>query len=150
MNQSNSNQNVREWLSVAAAVVAGPVSSAIGHSMHLVYALAGMFYFLFCATVIPLLAYAAGRLKFLVWQVAIFSLIVTTIYENRSVGVNMGGRELFTMVYFFWFSGTLVSSPLLIYYRLKPLPPRRRFIEGAIFAVTALVLFGGLTVLDHS
>jgi len=149
MEKPSVKRQSREWLFLTAAVFAGPAFVACVNAGHMVYGVAGGFYFVFCATIIPLLTYGAGRFKFLAWQIAVISLVVSGTWDGSSGGFQVHGRELFTWLYFSSFFAELLSAPLPLYYRLAALPKRRRYIEGAIFAGLAVVLFGGLALLGR-
>src|SRR5262249_39760101 len=131
MEKPSAKLSLREWLFLAAAVLAGPAFGASVNAAGMVYGIAGAFYFVFCATIIPLLSYGAGRFKFLAWQLAVISLVVSCTWDGSSGGFRAHGRELFTWLYFSSFFAELLSAPLPLYYRLAALPKRRRYIEGA-------------------
>jgi hypothetical protein len=135
---------LREWISLIVAVVIGPAFLLIGYRVPgLIFGAAAGAYILVCATVVPLLTLAAGRLKFLAWQIAIISIVLAVIGDNLRLNA-IHRNEIPSTAYVFWASGTLLSSPLPIYFLLKPLALRQRYIVGIIIGATALALWFGL------
>jgi hypothetical protein len=143
------NPRLREWLSVLAAIAIGPVFLVLGYSANLMFGLAAAAYFWVCAVVVPLLTYAAGRLKFVVWQLAVVDLALSTVADDLRVGMRMHAREVFSVSYTFWVLGTFLSSPLPIYFLLRPLPRRRSYVVGCLILVVALALYLGLGLLPR-
>lgn len=144
MRISPTGDHLREWISLIAAVAIGPTFLLIGyHVPGLIFGAAAGAYILLCATVVPLLTLAAGRLKFLAWQIAIISIVLAVIGDNLRLNA-IHRDEIRSAAYVFWAGGTLVSSPLPIYFVLKPLAPRQRYIVGVIIGAIALGLWFGL------
>src|SRR5271169_5425044 len=70
-----------------AATALGPIFLKIGDALGLVYGAGAIAYFLVCILVVPLLTLAAGRLKYLAWQLAVVSLSLTTLGDSLRLGV---------------------------------------------------------------
>jgi hypothetical protein len=133
-----------EWLSLAAAIAIGPAFLLIGYQIPgLIYGAAAGAYILLCAIIVPLLTLAAGRLKFLVWQLAIVSTMSAVIGDDLRLNA-VYRSELSSLAYVFWASGTLLSSPLPIYFLLKPLAMRQRYIASIVIGAIALALWFGI------
>lgn len=144
MKISCSGQRLREWIVLVAAVAIGPAFLLIGYQIPgLVFGAAAAADVLLCAIVVPLLTLAAGRLKFLVWQLAIISIVLAVIGDNLRVNA-INRSQIPSVAYVFWAGGTLLSSPLPIYFLLKPLALRQRFIVGIIVGAIALALWIGI------
>lgn len=141
MRRMLSKQRVIELLSLAGAIALGPLVLLCGYSAGFMFGVAAMFYFVVCALVIPLLVLIGGRLKFIIWQTAILDLVCSIIIDDIRVGMRFGARELFSVPYEFWLFGTLLSAPLPVYFVLKPLPRRRRYIVGSVIAACAVALY---------
>ena len=138
------NVHLRDWMSVVAAIAIGPVFLSIGYATPgLIFGAAAAAYFLGCAIVVPLLTLVAGRLKFSTWQLAIVSFTFTVIGDNLRLG-SMHRSEILRVAYVFWALGTLLSSPLPIYFLLRPLTWRRRYVFGIAIAAVALALWLGI------
>ncbi|MFI5114193.1 MAG: hypothetical protein ACHP7J_03535 [Terriglobales bacterium] len=147
MKISPARQRLREWIVLIAAVAIGPADLLIGYQIPgLIFWAAAAASILLWAIIVPLLTLAAGRLKFLVWQLAITSIVLAVIGDNlRLNGLNaIYRREIPSVAYVFWAGGTLVSSPLPIYFLLKPLALRQRIIVGIIIGAIALALWIGI------
>jgi hypothetical protein len=137
------NVQSRDLISLVAALAIGPLS-LVGYAIPgLIFGAAAAFYFLYCAVVPPLVILIADRLKFLVWQLAIASLTLTVVGDNLRQG-RMPGNDVARIMFVFWTSGTLLSSPVPIYFLLRPLTWRQRGFSGAAIAVIALALWLGL------
>jgi hypothetical protein len=54
------------------------------------------------------------------------------------------GSEIPSLAYVFWAGATLLSSPLPIYFLLKPLALRQRYIASMIIGAIALALWLGI------
>src|SRR5881296_2722705 len=135
------NVHLLNWMSVVAAIAIGPVFLSIGYAIPgLTFGTAAATYFLCCAIVVPLLTLVAGRLKFSTWQLAIVSFTFTVIGDNLRLG-SMHRNEIVWVTYVFWAIGTLLSSPLPIYFLLRPLPRRRRYVFGIAIAAVGLALW---------
>lgn len=142
-----SSQRVRELLSIAGAIAIGPLALTFGYSQGFMFGVAAVFYFFVCATLVPLLTYAAGRLKFFVWQLAVVSLTLSVIGDNLRLN-SIHGREVISVTYGFWVFGTLLSAPLPVYFILEPLSRRRRYIIGSVIIIIAIGLyFGGALII---
>jgi hypothetical protein len=144
MDQATTGQRVREALSVLGALAIGPLVLAFGYSQRFMFGVAALYYFLVCAAIVPLLTFAGGRLKFVVWQLAVLDLALSVVGDDLRGGMRMHARELLGVVYGFWFMGTLLSSPLPVYFILVRLPRRRLFVGIlAIGVITAALFLGG-------
>lgn len=144
MKISTAREGLREWISFVAAIAIGPAFLLIGYQVpSLIFGAAAGASILLCAIVVPLLTFAAGRLKFIAWQLAIISIVLAVIGDNlRENAIHRS--EIPSMAYVLWAGGTLLSSPLPIYFLLKPLALRQRYIVGIIIGATALALWFGL------
>ncbi|MBZ5722492.1 MAG: hypothetical protein LAO03_19295 [Acidobacteriia bacterium] len=144
MKISPRGERLREWISLVAAVAIGPASLLIGYKIPgLIFGAAAGAGILLYALVVPLLTLAAGRLKFLAWQLAIISVVLAVIGDNLRLNA-IHRSEIPSVAYVFWVVGTLLSSPLPIYFLLKPLVPRQRYIVGITIGAVAFVLWFGL------
>jgi hypothetical protein len=144
MSISPTGEGLREWISCVAAIVIGPAFLLVGyHVPNLLFGAAAGADILVCAIVVPLLALAAGRLKFLAWQLAIISMVLAVIGDNLRLNA-IHRSQIPSVAYVFWAGGTLLSSPLPIYLLLKPLALRQRYIVGIIIGVVAVALWFGL------
>lgn len=137
-------EHLWEWGSLVAAACIGPAFLLVGyHIPGLIFGAAAGADFLLCALVVPLLVLAAGRMKFVTWQLAIISITLAVIGDN--VRLNAGHRaEIAAVAYVFWASGTLLSSPVPIYFMLRPLTPSRRLIFSIMIALLAIALWCGV------
>jgi hypothetical protein len=133
----------RDWISLIAAIAVGPVFLKIGYKTGLVFDAAAFAYFLCCMFVVPILTLCAGRLKFLTWQIAILSLAFTVVEDNLRLNA-IYPSEIAGIAFLFWALGTLLSSPVPIYFLLRPLAPRQRYAFGVVLAVAALALWFGI------
>jgi len=135
-----SNLHWPEWTAIVLAIAIGPAFLGIGYATGLVFRAAAGAYILCCVVVVPLLTVAGGRLKFLVWQLAIVSLSLTVVEDNLRLKAIHSG-EIATLLCVLWSFGTLVSSPLPIYFLLRPMTARQRYIAGIVIAMAALALW---------
>jgi hypothetical protein len=135
---------LREWICLITAIAIGPAFLIIGNYIPgFIYRAAAGAAILLCVIVVPLLTLAAGRLKFLVWQLAIISIALAVIGDNLRLHA-IFRSEILPVTYVFWAGGTLLSSPLPIYFLLKPLALRQRCIVGIVIASITLALWFGL------
>jgi hypothetical protein len=67
---------------VIGAIALGPVFLKIGDAIGLAFGAAAIAYFLVGIVIVPLLTFAASRLRFLLWQLAVLSLTVSVIQDN--------------------------------------------------------------------
>ena len=93
--------------------------------MGLVFDLGGYFYFLCSVVVVPLFILGAGRFKLLAWQLGVVSLTLCVLADNLWNHAILRG-DVPRVAFVFWTLGTLLSSPVPIYFLLRPLTPRRR------------------------
>jgi hypothetical protein len=129
----------RDWISLCAAILIGPVLLGVGSAVPgLIYGAAAMYYFLCCAIIVPLLVVLADRLKAWAWQIAIGSLTLTVISDG------IPRSQIASVTFVFWALGTLLSSPVPIYFLLRPSTPRQRYVYGIAIATTAIALWLGL------
>jgi hypothetical protein len=144
MKGSPRGEHLREWTSLVAAIAIGPAFLLLGrHIPGLIFGAAASANILLCAIVVPLLTAAAGRFKFLAWQVAIISIALAVVGDNLRLNA-IHRNEIPSVAYVFWAGGTLLSSPLPIYFLLKPLAPRQRYIVCIFIGAIALALWFGL------
>jgi len=143
MNVRPPSERALLWISFAAEAALGPAFLVAGYAMGLVFGVGGFFYIVCCAVVVPLFIFCAGRLKLIAWQVGIASLVLSVIGDNIWNHAIFRG-EIPRVAFLFWALGTLSSSPVPIYFLLRPLTPRRRCIAGAVIAGLAIALSLGL------
>jgi hypothetical protein len=134
------HRNLRERISLIAATAIGPIFLVVGYRAPPAFAPAAVGYILVCFLIVPLLTAAGGRFKFLAWQLAIFSIDLAVIGDNLRLNA-IHRSEIPPTAFVFWAGGTLLSSPLPVYFLLKPLAPRRRWIVGIMVILTALLLW---------
>jgi hypothetical protein len=140
----SSHEALREAVSLAAALAIGPAFLLAGHRIPgLMLGAAAGAYILICSVVVPLLTIAAGRLKFVVWQLAIISIAAAVVGDNLRLNA-IHRSEIPSVAYVLWAGGTLLSSPLPVYFLLKPLAPRQRYIVSMLIGAVALALWLGL------
>lgn len=126
------------------AIALGPLFLRAGYAIPgVVFGAAGGAYILCCLFVVPLLILGAGRLKFVIWQLATLSLSVAVIADNLRLNA-IRRSDIGSVFYVFWALGTLLSSPLPIYFLLRPMPVRQRYIAGIAIAAAAVALWLGL------
>jgi hypothetical protein len=141
MTSSNSWVHCREWAGLIAAVALGPVFITLGYRAHLIFGASVGGWILLCALVVPIVSFFAERFKFLAWQVSIISIALSVIGDNIRHGAN--GNES-APAFVLWAGGTLLSSPLPIYFVLKTLAVRQRYLVGGLIALAALFLWFGI------
>jgi hypothetical protein len=117
-------QRILEWLSILGALAIGPLFVVFGYWQRLMFGVAAWFYFLTCALVVPLLILAGGRLKFVVWQLAVLSLALSVIADDLRVGMRLHVGETASTTFKFWAVGTLLSAPAPVYFILLLLGQR--------------------------
>ena len=105
-------------IATIAALALGPVFLTIGYFRGLVFAAGPLAYFLVCIVIVPFLTFAAGRLKFLAWQLAIISLTLSVVGDDLRLGI-MPSTRILVFGCRFWAVGSLLSSPLPIYFLLR-------------------------------
>ena len=140
MNATFGGRNLREWIRLIAAIAVGPVFLLVGYRARLVFAPAAAAYILVCVLIVPLLTVAAGRFRFPAWQLAIISVDLSVIGDNLRLNA-IHRSEIPSTAFVLWAGGTLLSSPLPVYFLLKPLAPRRRWIVGIMITLTVLLLW---------
>jgi hypothetical protein len=133
----------REWLGLAGAIAIGPLAVTFGYSQGMLFGVAFFYFMLVFAALVPLLTYAGGRLKILVWQLAVLDLTFSVVGDDVRVHMLFRAREIISAVYIVWALGTLVSAPLPIFFILRPLPGRRRYVVGSLIVVIAVALLLG-------
>ena len=135
---------MRQWICLIVAIAIGPVFLLTGyHIPGLMYGAAAAAVIGVWVIVVPWLTIAAGDFKLLVWQISILSITCAIIGDNLRLNA-IHRKELVGAAYVFWACGTLLSSPLPIYFLLRPLETRRRFIVGGIIVIVALTLGLGI------
>jgi len=131
------------WISLAAEAAIGPALLVAGYAMGLGFGLGAYLYILCSAVVVPLFIFGAGRFKFVAWQLGVASLTLSVIADNIWNHAIFRG-EILQVAFVFWALGTLSSSPVPIYFLLRPLAPRHRYIAGAVIAAVAIALSLGV------
>jgi hypothetical protein len=139
----------REWLSLAGALALGPLFIVVGYSLGLVFAPASYYFFACCLLIVPLLTIAAGRYKFLAWQLAVLSLALAVAGDNLRLHA-IHYIEVPGLVYGFWAIGVLLSSPVPVYFLLRALKGRRRYVAGILVVVVAVALWLGFSLMRFS
>jgi len=134
---------LREWVSVAAAAAIGPVFVIVGYSTGVVFGAGAVALVLLCVFIVPVLTLAADRSKFLAWQLAIVSIVLAVVGDNLRLNT-IHRSQVPSVAFGFWAGGTLLSSPLPIYFLLKPLRSRQRYIVAILILAIALALSLGL------
>lgn len=143
-NTSPTGQRVREWGSLIAAAAIGPTFLLLGyHVPGLVFRTAAGADIFLCALIVPALVFVAGRRKFVAWQLAIISITLAVLGDNIRLNAIHHG-EILEMAFVFWATGTLLSSPVPMYFLLKPLTPRWRILVSIMIGLIALSLWLGL------
>jgi len=134
----------REWTGLVLAIAVGPVWLEAANAIPgLIFRAAAGFYILVCLLAVPLIVLLARRLKFIVWQISIVSLAGVIILDDlRSHAVFHS--EIPGMLFVFWTIGTLFSSPLPIYFFLKPMNWRARAIWGVWIVTAGIVIWLGM------
>ena len=133
----------RDLIAFCLAVALGPLFTVAGYAMHLIYGAAAVFYFLCCALVIPFVTLASVRFRFLTWQLAVFSMLLSVIVDNLRIG-GIRGRDAVTVPFIFWAVGTLFSSPVPAYLFLRSMKPRNRYIFGVLIVLLGIALWLGV------
>jgi hypothetical protein len=132
-----------EWAALVACVLIGPVSLVVGYELMLIGDLGVFFLAACCAFAIPFLMLLAGRLKYFAWQAGVLSIVLSIIVDNVRLHA-IYPLEALRVAYVFWASGTMLSSPVPIYFILKPMPVRDRVVACVlivIFFVSAIISF---------
>ena len=137
-----------QWVSLAGSVVLGPLFFALGYTANLMFGLAAAAFFVVCLTLVPLLTYTAGRFRFVAWQAAVFSLVLSVIGDDLRLH-SIHGREVFSIAYVFWVLGSLLSSPLPIYFVLRPLPRPKKYVFGFVILASGAALYLGIGLVTH-
>lgn len=133
---------LRDRIAIASAIVWAPLFYYLVGSLGLVFAGAGLAAVLGYVVIVPLVILIADRLKFYVWQLAVASFSVTVIIDNLLARA-IYPRQIATVLFGFWALGTLPSSPVPVYFLLRPMTPRRRYLYGiAIVAIGVGLWFG--------
>ncbi len=134
----------REWACLGLSIALGPVFLEAAYAIPgLIFGAAAGFYVLVCLLVVPLIVLLAGRLKFVVWQLSIFSIIVAVILDDLSDHA-VRHSEIPRVLFVFWVLGTLFSSPLPIYFFLKPMNWRARAIWGVSIVAAGIIIWLGM------
>jgi len=137
------NDRTRDRVAFALAVLQGPLFVLASASMNLVYAAAGVFFFLWCALIIPWIILLSVHSRFITWQLAVVSLIVSGLGENLGLEV-FKHRGMFEVVFVFWVSASLFSSPVPIYTLLRSMTLRNRIIFGFLIVLAGVALWLGV------
>jgi hypothetical protein len=116
----------------------------IGYSIPgFVFGAAAAGYIICCAIVVPLLVLLSGRLKFWAWQFAIASLTLAVLADNVRLK-SLHQSQIGAVAYTFWAIGTLLSSPLPVYFLLRSMAPQRRYVLGIVIVVIIVGLWIGI------
>jgi hypothetical protein len=143
MDNLSVNGRIREYGSILAAIGIGPLFLVIADRVGLLFRAAASGYMLVCVLVIPLLTVLARRFKFLAWQVSVASMAITVISDDLRIHA-IHRTEIIPVGYVFWAFGTLLSSPLPVYFFLKPLHGRMRTITFICIVAIASGLWLGI------
>ena len=133
----------RDCVGLVAAVSIGPLLQLLGNLYPALSFAGGALFLLVCAVVVPLIVMLSGRLRFVVWQIAIFSIIISTVTVDLRAQA-MRASEIPSVTYVFWASGTVLSLPLPLFYMLRPLRLKQRFITGGAVLIVAGALWLGV------
>lgn len=134
----------REWACLGLAVAIGPLWLEAGNAIPgLIFGAGARFYILVCLLVVPLIVLLAGRLKFVVWQLSIVSIIAAVILDDLSDHA-VRHSEIPRVLFVFWVLGTLFSSPLPIYFFLKPMNWGARAIWGVSIVAVGIAIWLGM------
>ena len=137
------NERTRDRLAFVLAVVQGPLYALVSNRMNLVYGAAGAFFFLWCALVLPCVIGLSRNFRFIVWQLAVVSVILSGLGE--SLGLEpFKQRAMLKVIFVFWAVGSLLSSPVPIYTLLRPMTLRNRFIFGFGIILVGVALWLGV------
>ena len=137
------NDRTRDRVAFALAVLQAPLFVLASASMNLVYGAAGVFFFLWCALIIPWIILLSVHSRFITWQLAVVSLVVSGLGENLGMEV-FKRREMFKVVFVFWVSASLLSSPVPIYTLLRSMTLRNRIIFGFLIVLAGVALWLGV------
>jgi hypothetical protein len=137
MNSWLASTRTQDWVCLIAAIGIGPVCLGIGNRIPgLIFGAAAGYVFLYYLFVIPVLTALGGRLKFIIWQVAVFSVLLSVIAED----LPMHASEISSVAFVFWTSGTLLSLPVPAYFFLKPMTMLGRKIWAAVIVTAGIAL----------
>ncbi len=139
---------LRDQTAIAAAVVWGPLFYYLIGSLGLVFGGAGIASFFCYAVIVPLVMLIADRLKFFVWQLAVASFSVTVIVDNIRLGA-IYPSQIAGVLFGFWAIGTLLSSPLPIYFLLRPMASSQRYRYAIAIVAIGLALWFGIKKITH-
>ena len=137
------NDRTRDRLAFALAVAQGPLFALAIYSLHLIFGAAGIFFFLWCALIIPWIILLSSHFRFLTWQLAVVSVILSGL--GASLGIEaIKQREMFKVGFVFWALASLLSSPVPIYTLLRPMMPRNRVTVGFLIVLAGIALWFGV------
>jgi hypothetical protein len=134
---------LRPWIFLGAAAAVGPVFLKLGDWAGPVFGAAGAAVILVWIVIVPLLVLAGGRFPFLVWQVAVLSIALTTILSGLEDHF-LRHNQILSVLFSFWAGGTLFSLPLPSYLFLRRLPVRQRYVFGILILGLAALLWIGV------
>jgi hypothetical protein len=137
------NSRTRDRLAFILAVVQGPLFVLAISSMHLIYGAAAIFFVLWCALALPCVIVLSKDFRFITWQLAVVSLIVSGLGANLGIDA-FKQSVMLKVVFVFWASATLLSSPVPIYTLLRSMTPRNRLIVGVAIVLVGVVLWLGV------
>lgn len=137
------NDRVRDSFACVLAVAQGPLCVLAAYSMHLLYGSAAVFFFLWCALVLPWVIVLSRNVRILIWQLAVVSLTLSVIGDNLRIRA-INNRDLLRVTFVFWAVGCLLSSPVPIYRLLRSMTPRNRLIFGFAIVLTGVALWLGV------
>jgi hypothetical protein len=135
-----------EWAGIVLAFAIGPVFSLI------VIAIPDFMYpgiYVACFVfVVQFVILVAGRLKFIAWQLAIVSSSLAFLADDLRIvakyHANMYPSEVLSVLFVMWGMGTLFSSPLPVYFLLRPMASKKRYVASISVAAAALALWFGM------
>ena len=85
--------------------------------------------------------YLADQRKLLVWQICIMSFVLYVLADNLRMGRRVGSKDALKIVFVFWATGTIASSPAPLYWYLRRLQGRTRQVACIAAAILAVVLW---------
>jgi len=134
----------RDWIALVAAIAIGPfyILNFVRFSAEMIGD-APFFYLLFCATAVPLVAVIAARWKLVTWQVAVASMTTALIVNNFQQWYT-SWAHVARVAYVFWAMALMLSSPVPIYFLLRPLAVRRQIICGIVIGGVAMAMILGI------
>jgi hypothetical protein len=134
---------LRDWGSLVVATALGPAFLLVGYEAGLVFRSAASTVVFVWVVMVAALTIAACRFKFLVWQAAVLSITIAVLADNLRLHA-IHRNEIPSVAYVFWAGGTLLSAPFPIYFLLRPLKARQRYIAAVAIGAVAFLLWLGI------